>query len=59
MPDEVGRKEVVITKRGKPATKLAAVSDCPTSFIGSMKGTMKILGDIVSPLDVKWEADAE
>jgi hypothetical protein len=35
------------------------VNDRPTSFIGSMKGTMEILGDIVSPIDVKWEADAE
>jgi hypothetical protein len=27
------------------------------SFIGSMKGTMEIIGDIVSPIDVEWEAD--
>jgi hypothetical protein len=31
----------------------------PTSFIGSMKGTMEILGDIISPIDVTWEADAK
>jgi hypothetical protein len=29
----------------------------PVSFIGSMKGTMDIAGDIVSPIDVVWEAD--
>jgi prevent-host-death family protein len=59
--DEVQRqrKEVVITKRGKPVAKLVPVSQNPPSFIGSMKGTMEILGDIVSPIDVKWEADAE
>jgi hypothetical protein len=55
----VPRKKVVASKRRKPVPKLAAVNHCPTSFIGSIKGTMKILGDIVSPLDLKWEADAE
>jgi hypothetical protein len=24
-----------------------------------MQGTMEIVGDIVAPIDVKWEADAE
>ncbi|MBV9770120.1 MAG: type II toxin-antitoxin system prevent-host-death family antitoxin [Bryobacterales bacterium] len=59
--DEVQRqhKQVVITKRGKPVAKLVPVSDRPATFIGSMKGTMEIIGDIVTPIDVKWEADAE
>jgi prevent-host-death family protein len=57
--DEVQRqrKEVVITKRGKPVAKLVPIVDSPVSFIGSMKGTMEIIGDIVSPIDVQWEAD--
>jgi hypothetical protein len=29
----------------------------PTAFIGSMKGTMDVTDDIVSPIDVVWEAD--
>jgi hypothetical protein len=29
----------------------------PSEFIGSMNGTMAITGDIVSPIDVVWEAD--
>jgi hypothetical protein len=29
----------------------------PSEFIGSMKGTMEITGDIVSPINVEWEAD--
>ena len=52
------RTEVIITKRGKPVAKLVPVIDTPVSFIGSMRGTMEIVGDIVSPIDVKWEADA-
>jgi prevent-host-death family protein len=57
--DEVQRqrKEVVITKRGKPVAKLVPIVDTPLSFIGSMKGTMEIIGDIVSPIDVEWEAN--
>ena len=53
------RKQIIVTKRGKPVAKLVPVDDEPESFIGSMRGTMEILGDIVSPLDVKWEADGE
>jgi hypothetical protein len=41
------------------STEPVPANDCPPSFIGSMKGTMEILGDIVSPIDVEWEADAE
>jgi len=57
--DEVQRqrKEIVITKRGKPVAKLVPISGDRPSFIGSMKGTMEIVGDIVSPIDVGWEAD--
>lgn len=53
------RKQVIVTKRGKPVAKLVPVNDHPESLIGSMRGTMEILGDIVSPIDVQWEADAE
>ena len=53
------RKQVIVTKRGKPVAKLVPVSDHPESLIGSMRGTMEILGDIVSPIDVEWEVDAE
>jgi prevent-host-death family protein len=53
------RKEVLITKRGKPVAKLVPVNERTESFIGSMKGTMEIVGDIISPIDEKWDADAE
>jgi prevent-host-death family protein len=57
--DEVQRqrKEVVITKRGKPVAKLVPIEEKRESFFGSMKGTMEITGDIISPIDVNWEAD--
>jgi prevent-host-death family protein len=59
--DEVQRLRmpIVITKRGKPVAKLVPLDEHTGSFIGSMKGTMAIVGDIISPINVKWEADAE
>ncbi len=60
--DEVQRqrKEIVITKRGKPVAKLVPVKNVRSeSFIGSMHGTMEIMGDIISPIEEKWDADAE
>ena len=44
--DEVERqrKQVVITKRGKPVAKLVPITERSASFIGSMRGTMEILG---------------
>ena len=51
------RKEIVITKRGKAVAKLVPLDSQQPGFIGSMQGTMEIVGDIVSPLDVRWEAD--
>jgi prevent-host-death family protein len=55
----IQRKQVTILKWGKPVAKLVPVQERSASFIGSMKGSMEIVGDIVAPIDVKWEADAE
>jgi prevent-host-death family protein len=52
------RKQVVITKRGKPVAKLVPMEENPESFIGSMQGTMEIVGDIIAPINVKWEAES-
>ncbi len=51
------RKEIIITKRGKPVARLVPVETKPPEVFGRMEGTIEILGDIVGPLDVKWEAD--
>ena len=57
--DKVSRdhEEIVITKRGKPVAKLVALTepDVPRGY-GCMKGTIKIVGDIVAPIDVEWDA---
>ena len=53
------RQAVVITKRGKPIAKLVPLDDKPIDLFGYMAGTIKICGDITSPLDEEWTADAE
>jgi prevent-host-death family protein len=53
------RMQVIITKHGKPVAKLVPLDEQTESFVGSMQGTMEIVGDIVSPIDVTWTADAE
>ena len=48
--------EYVITKRGAPVAKLVPVRTTRRPLRGSMKGTVQVRGDIISPLDEPWEA---
>ena len=58
--DEVqqSRKEIVITKRGKPVAKLVPVHEEAPKLFGRMKGSVKILGDIVGPAGEIWFAES-
>jgi prevent-host-death family protein len=53
---EQQRKEIVITKRGRPVARLVPVDEKPPTIFGRMKGTGRILGDIFSTGE-SWEAD--
>jgi prevent-host-death family protein len=59
--DEVQRtrRPVVITKRGKPVARLVPVEkpEPRRSIFGCMKGTVTILGDIISPIEQEWNAE--
>jgi prevent-host-death family protein len=57
--DEVQRtrKEIVVTKRGRPVARVVPVNTPDTQWFGRMKGTLKICGDIISPIDEVWDAD--
>lgn len=57
--DEVERKrtEIVITKRGRPVAKLVPVDIEDNPLIGGMRGTVRFIGDIVSPIGEKWNAE--
>ncbi|MDR3741580.1 MAG: type II toxin-antitoxin system prevent-host-death family antitoxin [Terracidiphilus sp.] len=58
MIDEVAqkRKPLVITKYGKPVAQVIPMPAKQRDIVGSMKGSGVILGDIISPIDVEWDA---
>ena len=55
------RQPVVITKRGKPVAKLVPADTRGDDIFGCLKGVIKIVGDIESPLvpPEDWEANRE
>jgi len=57
--DEVSERHVsyTITKRGKPIAKLVPIEETPIDFFGCLKDTVTITGDIVSSVEVEWEAN--
>jgi prevent-host-death family protein len=50
-------EEIVITKRGKPISRLVPYRKRPATLFGMFAGQIKILGDIIEPIDVEWEAN--
>ncbi len=50
------RQPVVITKRGKPVAELVPHTERKRTARGILKGRLEILGDIISPIEVEWEA---
>ncbi len=58
--DEVaeGGPEIVVTKRGRPVSRLVAYREKPESLFGIDRGRMRLVGDVVGPVDEKWEAEA-
>ena len=57
--DEVAEtgEPLLITKSGKPIARLVPLEARPKSLWGAHKGLIEIKGDIVSPIDVDWEAN--
>jgi prevent-host-death family protein len=57
--DEVAEtgEPLVITKSGKPIAQLVPLRERPKSLWGAHKGLIEIKGDIISPIDVDWEAN--
>ena len=57
--DEVDRErtEIVVTKRGRPVARLVPVRPETAVIFGRLKGTGRIVGDILSTGE-SWEADA-
>jgi prevent-host-death family protein len=57
--DEVERTgdTLVITKKGKPVAQVVPHTPAKKrDLFGLYKGRLEIVGDIISPIDVEWEA---
>jgi prevent-host-death family protein len=54
--DEVDAEGIVITKRGKPVAKLIPFATDSARLIGSLKGKLRITGDILST-GSRWHAE--
>ena len=56
--DDVAKtgKVVVITKYGKPIVQLVPFKKKPKTLFGAVKGAVVIKGNVISPIDVSWDA---
>ena len=49
-------EQIVITKNGRPVSRLVPYRTKPRTLFGIDRGRIKIVGDIVGPIDVEWDA---
>ncbi|WP_157138666.1 type II toxin-antitoxin system Phd/YefM family antitoxin [Asticcacaulis biprosthecium] len=49
------RQPLTITKHGKPVARLVPIEPKRPLF-GALKGSVYYEGDIISPIDVEWDA---
>ena len=55
--DNLSREGLVITKRGKPVARLMPYECSCADLIGSMKGKIRVKGDILST-GLRWDAES-
>jgi prevent-host-death family protein len=55
--EQVDPDGIVITKRGKPIAKLIPLGTDSATLIGSLRGKLKIKGDIMNT-GTKWDAES-
>ena len=49
-------RRIVITKNGRPVSRLVLWRKKPDTLFGIDRGKLEILGDVDKPLGVAWEA---
>lgn len=57
--DEVAAsgEELVITKHGRPVTRLVPYRTKPETLFGIDRGRFEIVGEVGDPIEVEWEAE--
>ncbi len=56
---EMQREQIKKERARNPVAKLITAEEEAGSMFGFMKGTVKINGDIIAPLDEKWNVEAK
>ena len=51
--------EVVITREGLPVSRLVPFRERPKTLFGIDRGRFEIIGDVISPIGVEWEAEVD
>ena len=56
--DEVNKtgQEIIITKNGKPVSILKAYHSVPETLFGMHAGKIQSKDDLITPLDIEWDA---
>lgn len=57
--DEVAAngESIVVTKNGKPVSRLVPYRQRPETLFGATRGSIEVVGDLIEPVDVEWEAN--
>ena len=55
--DNLQPEGIVVTKHGKPVARVIPVSTDCASLIGSLKGRIKVKGDILTT-GIRWNAES-
>ncbi len=53
------RESLVITKHGRPIARLGPVDETPPPLFGWLAGSVRVVGDILGPLDEPWDVHGE
>ena len=51
--------EVVITREGLPVSRLVPFRERQKTLFGIDRGRFEIIGDVISPIGVRWEAEVD
>ena len=54
--DAAGAGEIVIIRNGRRGSRLVPLRKGPSAPFSCDRGRFQIVGDIISPVDVEWEA---
>lgn len=56
---QTSHESIIITKRDKPIAKIMSFDTSKPSLFGMLSNKAEIKGDILEPIDEKWEAEYE